>query len=256
MERLRHVARSEGGDPAMIVAETADAVARLCPAPRELVPLCRKLVERNPTCAPLWWLCAHLLAKPDGLASAWRFAEQVIDDATARRVGDALPVGAKVLTVGSPRLVVEALCTRPDVGVSAVDAGDAAWSVVRRLERSGVAVEIVTPVATLAAAQLCDVVFVEAEACSTDVVVAAMGCGLAAVAATGVGVPVWLVAGRGRRLPVPFVDAITRALDSGHETFATTYVSNVAGPDGVMPTSGDALAPECPTVPELLPCPH
>ena len=65
MERLRHVARSGGVDPAIVVAETVEALTGLGPAPSELVPLCRNLVERNPTCGPLWWLCAHLLAKPE-----------------------------------------------------------------------------------------------------------------------------------------------------------------------------------------------
>ena len=63
MERLRYVARSGGVDPAMIVAETVDALAACARRPSELVPLCRNLVERNPTCGPLWWLCAHLLAE-------------------------------------------------------------------------------------------------------------------------------------------------------------------------------------------------
>ena len=72
MERLRFVARSGDIDAAVVVAETADALTRLGPAPSELVALCRNLVERNPTCGPLWWLCAHLLANPDSLGSTWQ----------------------------------------------------------------------------------------------------------------------------------------------------------------------------------------
>jgi hypothetical protein len=253
MERLRHVARSGGADPAVIVAETVDALTRLGPAPRELVPLCRNLVERNPTCGPLWWLCAHLLAKPEALPEAWRLAEQIVDDSTAWRLGEALAPGAKALTVGSPRLTVEALCERPDVCVSAVDAGDGARDLIRRLDRSGVVAEVVAPEATLIALRDSDVVLVEAEACSTDVVVASIGSGLAAAVATAAAnVPVWLVAGRGRRLPRSYVEAIGCALDSEHETFPTTYVSMVASHEGVLPMSGDALGSECPAVPELL----
>ena len=77
MERLRYVARAGAVDPALIVAETVDALVGLRPAASELVPLCRNLVERHLTCAPLWWLCAHLLAKPDAIAHAWDFAEQL-----------------------------------------------------------------------------------------------------------------------------------------------------------------------------------
>ncbi len=253
MERLRHVARSGDIDPAVVVAETADALTRLGPAPSELVALCRNLVERNPTCGPLWWLCAHLLANPDSLGSAWQLAEEVIDDPTAKRLGDALAVSARVLTVGSPRVVVNALAERPDLCVSVIGVDDAALGAARRLERRGVAVEIVSPEATLIAARQTDVVLVEASACSIAEVVATLGGGLAAVAASAVGVPVWLVAGVGRRLPPAYVEAISCGLDPQFEQFSTTYVSKIASPTGVAPMTGDALAAECPVVPELLP---
>jgi translation initiation factor 2B subunit (eIF-2B alpha/beta/delta family) len=252
MERLRHVARSGGIDPEVIVVETVDALTRLAPASSELVPLCRNLVERNPTCGPLWWLCAHLLAKPEALSDSWRLADQVVADATATRLVEALPVGSRVLTVGSPRLVLDALCDRPDLFVSTVDPGDSARHLIRRLDRSGVTAGTVRPEATLVAARCSDVVLVEAEACSTDAVVGSMGSGLAAAAGTAVGVPVWLVAGRGRRLPVPFIDAISVGLDAEHEAFSTDLVSIVAGADGVMPRSRQVLAAECPAIPELV----
>ena len=88
MERLRHVARSGGIDPAIVVAETVDAVTSLRPTPSELVPLCRNLVERNPTCGPLWWLCAHLLAKPEGLADAWHLVDEIEGDDTPARLAE------------------------------------------------------------------------------------------------------------------------------------------------------------------------
>ena len=100
MERLRHVARSGGADPAVIVAETVDALTSLCPAPSELVPLCRNLVERNPTCGPLWWLCAQLLAKPEAIDAAWTWAEQIERDGTPARLAECLPDEAAVMTVG------------------------------------------------------------------------------------------------------------------------------------------------------------
>ena len=80
-----------------------------------------------------------------------------------------------------------------------------------------------------------------------------MGSGLAAVAASAADVPVWLVAGVGRRLPAAYVGAISCGLDSLFEQFSPTYVSKVAGPEGVLPMSRDALAAECPAVPDLLP---
>jgi hypothetical protein len=82
-------------------------------------------------------------------------------------------------------------------------------------------------------------------------VVASVGSGLAAIAASALDVPVWLVAGRGRRLPVVYVDAIGRGLGGESEVFATSYVSHVAGADGVVPVSRDALVAECPLIHEL-----
>ncbi len=247
------MARSGGVDPTMIVAETVEALTRLRPAPSELVPLCRNLVERNPTCGPLWWLCAHLLGDADSLGSAWQLAEEVERDATPARLAERLPDGATVMTVGSPPISASAVRRCGNVSVLAVVAGDEGVRLVRAMDRAGVDVEPVAPEAMLAACGRADLVLVEADACSTDDVVASMGSGLAAVAASAVDVPVWLVAGRGRRLPAAYVDAIGCGMDSQFERFATTYVSTVAGPEGVVAMSPDALAPECPAVPELLP---
>jgi hypothetical protein len=253
MERLRHVARSGGGDPAIIVAETVDALTRLCPAPSELVPLCRNLVERNPTCGPLWWLCAHLLATPESLPDAWRLAEEVERDATRVRLAECLPDGATVMTVGYPVMTALALRRCGNVTVLAVLAGDEGGRFVRAMDRAGVEVEPVASEAMLAACGRADLVLLEAEACSTDQVVASLGSGLAAVAASAAGVPVWLVAGRGRRLPAAYVEVISCELDSQFERFSTSLVSKVAGPEGVVAMFRDALAAECPAVPELLP---
>ena len=253
MERLRHVARSGGVDAAIIVAETVDALTRLGPAPSELVPLCRNLVERNPTCGPLWWLCAHLLARPESLSDSWVLAEDIERDATPGRLAERVPDEATVMTVGYPALTAQALRRCGSVSVLAVLAGEDGNRLVRAMDRAGVDVEPVLPEATLATMRRVDIVLLEAEACSTDAVVAPMGSGLAAVAAAAVGVPVWLVAGRGRRLPVLFVEAITRGLRGDSETFSTNLVNQVAGPEGVVVVSADALAPECPAVPELLP---
>ena len=135
----------------------------------------------------------------------------------------------------------------------AVLAGDDGGRLVRAMDRAGVEVEPVSPESMLDASGRADLVLLEADACSTDLVVAPMGGGLAAVAARAVDVPVWLVAGVGRRLPTTFVEAIAGGLAPEFESFSTSYVSKVVGPHGVLPISRDALAAECPAVPDLLP---
>ena len=252
MERLRHVARSGGADPALLVAETVDAVTSLCPAPSELVSLCRNLVERNPTCGPLWWLCARWLAKPEALDAAWTWAEELERDPTPARLAESLPDEGVVMTVGHPAVTARALRRGGNVSVLAVMAGDGGSGLVRTMDRAGVHVEPVAPETMLATTRRADLVVIEADACSTDVVVASIGSGLAAVAAAAARTPVWLVAGRGRRLPTSYVDAIMQGLDVDHEAFSTTYVTAVVGPQGVVRMSAEALGSECPAVPELL----
>lgn len=255
MERLRHVARTSVDDPALIVAETVGALDGLAPGASELVPLCRNLIERHPACGPLWWLCAHLLAGSDGDA-AWDLAMSIEHDPTAATLAEELADDVTVLTVGVPRIVAAALCVRPEVRVLAVESGSRSGRFVRLLDRLGVAADAVAPEAMLAAVRRVDVVLVEADACSSSTVVTRTGGGLAAVAASSVGAPVWLVAGRGRRLPARYVEAIAARVTGGVgcecETFSPGSCERVAGPAGVRAFDPVLLAPECPEVPELL----
>jgi hypothetical protein len=102
-------------------------------------------------------------------------------------------------------------------------------------------------------------VIVEAHAVSTELVVAPIGsAALAAVAAT-CGVPVWLVAGVGRRLPRDLVVAIDERLAKmddpwqlDTDAFSTSGITHVVGVRGLGAAGPDALAAECPMVPDLL----
>lgn len=260
MERLRYVARAGGGDPAVIVAETVEAIRGLAPGPRQLVSVCRNLVDRNITCGPLWWLCARLLSEPDALARGCDLAGEIADDPTSDRLAVALPEEATVMSIGFPPIAARALARRGDITVLAVEAGYTTSALIRLLDRFDVRSESVAAEATLAAVTRADVVVIEAEACTAGTAICAMGAGLASVAATNAATPVWMVAGRGRRLPVAFVQAIARRVTCGDrpweaqfELVATELVTRVAGPGGVAMTSTSTLAAECPPVPELVP---
>src|SRR5215213_840701 len=115
MERLRYVARSGGGDPSSVVADTVEALRSLSPGPGELVSVCRNLVDRAVSCAPLWWLCSQLLANPEALATAWDLADVIADDPCADRLADALASDATVVTIGNPPTAAAALCRRGDL---------------------------------------------------------------------------------------------------------------------------------------------
>lgn len=83
IERLRYVARSGWGGSADLGAEAAYALAELAEQePAALLPACRRLLERNPTCGPLWWVAARLLCAGDAWAEAVRCARLLEDDPT------------------------------------------------------------------------------------------------------------------------------------------------------------------------------
>jgi hypothetical protein len=263
MERLRYVARAGPADPAVVVAETVEAIASLRPEPAELVNLCRQLVQRNPTCAPLWWLGAHLLH--DGVERLWRLAEEISDDPTPRRLAEALPEGATVLTVGAPALAGRAFARRGDVRVLAVDAGGATSRFVRKLERSDVDVTAVEAAAAVAAARAADLAVVEVDALSGPLAIGPIGAALLTVVARAGGVPVWVLAGRGRVLPGEFVAA---TLDYGLDVDAPWECplervdlpleperDRLVTADGIVPWPVAGTHPECPFTPELLPRP-
>lgn len=189
MERLRFVAQAAGVDPAVVVAETAEAIAHLHPDPAELVTVCRQLVQRNPACGPLWWLSAHLLR--DGIEHLWDLADLVAADPTSELLADALPDDATVVTIGWPEIAARALVRRGDVAVLGIDAGVGATGLVRMLDRADSRVEAVDPAGLAVAAAAADLALVEVGVLGADSAVGALGTATLAAAARTGGTPVW-----------------------------------------------------------------
>jgi hypothetical protein len=101
IERLRYVARAGWAGPGALGAEAAYALADLAEhEPAAVLPACRRLLERNPSCGPLWWVAARLCSAGDTGAEAERCAEELEDDPTAERLEEALPAGARVVRHG------------------------------------------------------------------------------------------------------------------------------------------------------------
>jgi hypothetical protein len=257
IERLRYVARARGADAESLVRETAGALRGLGLDPAGLVVACRRIVERHPTCGPLWWLCARLLTNADPMAAARAAVEQIADDPTVDALTAALPDGVTVATVGWPPMAAQALVRRGDLRVLAVDAGHQGSSFVQRLERYEVESELVPMEAAAIATAASDIVLVEAEALDATRVIAATGTTALAAVANLANTPVWAVAGRGRRLPVAMVDAIVDRLDQSLDPWSrecevtpATLLTSIVGPDGRLPPS--SIRPECEMAPELL----
>jgi hypothetical protein len=83
IEMLRAVARSRRAPPGELAAEAAWGLAALAEEePAAVVPACRRLLERQPACGPLWWLSARVLVAGDPASEAERCATLLIDDPT------------------------------------------------------------------------------------------------------------------------------------------------------------------------------
>ena len=260
IERLRYVARASGAEQADLVRETAGALASLGFDPPGLVTACRRILQRHPESGPLWWLSARVLTAGDPVAEAWRAADEIGGDPTARELAHALPEEATVCVLGWPELVAEALPRRGDVVVYVVDVLDEGTGFVRRLTVSDVeAVDV--PLSGLgAAAADASVVLLEASAVGPDGFVAVAGSRAAAAVGRHAGAAVWLVAGIGRLLPARMWEGLVRRVDDGRsdpwdvedEVVPLDLVDRVVGPWGVLPAGEAVRRIDCPVAPELL----
>ena len=162
IERLRYVARASGADQAMLVRETAGALAAFADDPAGLVTACRRIVARHPGSGPLWWLCSRVLTATEPMREAWTASDELDEDRTGAALARALPEDATVCVIGWPDLVGEALRRRGDLDVLVVDALGEGSGLVRVLERSDVVVTDVPVTGTAAAAAAADLVLLEA----------------------------------------------------------------------------------------------
>ena len=258
IERLRMVARAAGEDPGMVAREAAAALAGCAEDPRALVMACRRLVERQATSGPVWWVAARILAAADPAAEAWRAAEALRADPTPSVVAAALPADARITVLGWPEQVTEALRLRGDARLLVVDAlGDGA-PLVTALTRAGTDAVLVPEAGLAAAVGSSDLGLLDASAVGPDGFLAVTGSRAAAAVAYTEQIPVWVVAGAGRILPErlwrSMADRIAAApdpWDGDWELVPLALASFVVGPDGPE-LPDDALArADCPDAPEL-----
>ncbi len=251
-------ARAGGEDPGLVARQAASALAGIASEPAAVVTACRRLVDRQPTSGPVWWLAARVLAASDPSNEAWRAADELRHDPTPRALADALPEGATVTVLGSPWQVGAALARRGDVWALVVDAGGEAGRLLYELDEVGGDVAAVAESGLAAAVLASDVVLLEADALGPDGLVAVPGSRAAAAVARHAGIPVWVAVGVGRVLPAGLWEALVARLDDAAQPWAVPaervpidLVDLVVGPGG--PESlVDALGRSgCVAVPEL-----
>lgn len=259
IERLRYVARASGADQTLLVRETAQALAAFRDDPSGLVAACRRIVDRHPTSAPLWWLCARVLTAPDGQREAWLAVDEMEADTTSGELAFALPEEATACVIGWPEQVGEALPRRGDVEVLAVDSLGEGSGLVRRLVQAGIDAVDVPTSGLGAAVASSDVLLLEAVAVGPSGFVAVSGSLAAATVARHAEVPVWLAAGVGRMLPARMWNALadrraTRLADPwdlDEEVVPLSLVDRIGGPAGLQVPADALRRTDCPVAPEL-----
>ncbi len=260
IERLRWVARSPEGDSSLVAAEAADALAGFADDPAGLVIASRRLIERRPASAPLWWLASRVLCSLEPAFEAMDAAADLERDRTPVALAGDLP-GGTVAIVGWPDQAAAALRMRGRMGagedaadrVLVLPSVDEGWGCVDWLQGHGVDALHLKPGAVAAAGRRCVLALLEASAVGPDSFLAATGSAALAAAAREANRPVWLVAGVGRVLPGPLYDALVRRVgeDPAFEVVPLAAVDEIAGPAGPVPRA-QLARPPCPVAAELL----
>ncbi|MDP8937620.1 MAG: hypothetical protein M3O23_07825 [Actinomycetota bacterium] len=265
------MARATDEEPGLVGREAAAALAAFAEDPVALVTACRRLVDRQPTAGPVWWLAARVLGAADPEAEAWQAAELLWGDPTPRALAAALPDECRVTVLGRPEQVTAALVRRGDVEALVVDVHGEGRGLVSQLRRVGTDAHLVDESGLGAAVAASSLVLLEASALGPSGkqgpsgepgpsgMVAVAGSRAAAAVARSAGVPFWAVAGVGRALPEPLWRALAgrMAADPAPWTARVELVvlgaaDLVAGPDGLQPTADAVADADCPAAPELL----
>ena len=270
IERLRWVARAPGGDVSMVAAEAAGALAAFADDPAGLVVACRRLLERRPAAAPLWWLASRVLCALDPAFEAIDAAADLERDRTPVALAGDLP-GGTVAIVGWPDQASAALRIRSRMGggdtrqphrapqtaagdrVLVVPSGHDGWDCADWLQSQGVDARLLAAEKAATAGRRCVLALLEATAVGPDRFLAAAGSAALAAAAREAQRPVWLVSGVGRVLPAPLYDALVRRVgdDPAWAEVPLAAVDEVVGPAGPVPPTRLSRS-ACPVAAELL----
>lgn len=217
LEQLRAVARVDRVSAVELVSLAADALVGFWGNPPELVPALLRLVERHPTCGPVWCLASRVLLAEDPAAAAADLVVELEGDSTADVLAAVAPEGGRVVVVGWPGVASLALAERGDLSVAVVRSAGSDPGLARALARLGNEAEDLPAGAVGAAVVGSDVVVLEAEAAGPDGLVASEGSLAAAAVARAAGVPCWVVVPAGTLLPGPLWLAMRSRLDRSAE---------------------------------------
>ncbi len=258
IERLRYVARASTDDASLLVREAAGALGGLGSDLSGVVTACRRIVDRQVWCGPLWWLCARVLSAGDQRGELRRVVADIDADRTLFELGQALPDDATVVIAGRIGGLIDALAPRGDCQIILIDTLDESNYSRRRLERADVDVTYVSGGAIGPAVARANLVLLDAVAVGPHDALVPSGGSAAAACAYVAGIPVWLVAEVGRLLPAQMWEALrSRYADEGDpwdldfEVVRMELISQLCGPSGPESVADGLRRTACPVTPEL-----
>ncbi len=219
IERLRAVARAGAAPPSLLAREAAGALGIFGDDPAGLVTACRRLLDRQPACAPLWWLSSRVLSALDPSVEARASVAALEDDPTEEALASC--VEASAAEEGEP-LVVWATA----MGVDGFVCERSAVAAMAGAREVGAPVWLVVPLGTALPIRL------------WHAYLSRLGVDVRGLAG-GVGVgdpPAWA--------PIP--------TDGSLVVCSPAWASMAVGPAGLGSVEGAARAAACPVAPELL----
>ena len=243
----------------MLVQEAASGLSVFHNDRPALLTGVRRLLTRQPTVGPLWWMGARLVAAGEVRAESRQIIDELRKDPTAKELAYAIPDTAPTVAfAGWPDTIVRALPKRGDIRALVVDIEGQGRPVVRRLDSQDVDIEDVDPAQMAGVVEDSDLICIEAAAAGPAAAVVDVGCVALAATAKALSKPVWLVVSRGRALPEMFWQEIAhRAVDadlppwlSPHEVLSYGLVDRFITDNG--PTSlADFKPAEMPATSEI-----
>lgn len=242
----------------MLVQESAIALGAFRDDPAGMVAACRRIIDRQLTCAPLWWLCARLLCSPEPMREAHLAVTELESDPTAKLLAEALPDDVTAVLIGWPDQTVGAVRRRGDVELLLIDVDGESDEAARQLERLDVdAVPIAARNAGVAV-RSADLVIIDALAVGPDAALVPAGSLAAAAAARHADIPVWAVAGVGRLMPARMFEALAGRWSDSVDPFGAVeelmpldLIDRLAGVGGVVEVAEGLRRTDCPVAPEL-----
>lgn len=212
IERLRYIARAGDVESTELACEAAYALSGLSSDRRALLFATRRLLEFHPDCGPLWWVCAHMLESANIRSTAMALIGQLESDATLDELF-ALAPSESIVVAHPTRTVVRALCERVDLSVRLVGDHRMLRTSIRFFSDALVPPSGFTVDELDAALTGATLAIVEALAASANGIYLDAAARTIASRSAAAGVPLYVVAGIGRRLPDGLFDAMMHHLD-------------------------------------------